>query len=149
MKFILRKANINDIKNIFELTNQDYVRKYSLNQQKITWENHYNWFQIAIKDPNIIFYVIESLHHEFIGQIRLKQDLDNHWEISISLLEKFHRLHIANNALQQIIEQNNNLTFIAKVREDNIPSIKFFQQLNFKKHDIIIVNNHKFFILQK
>ena len=40
----IRLANIDDMKNVFDLSNDDTVRKNSINQNKIEWEDHVKWF---------------------------------------------------------------------------------------------------------
>ena len=39
-KFQLRLANIDDMKNVFDLSNDDLVRQNSIHSEKIEWENH-------------------------------------------------------------------------------------------------------------
>lgn len=148
MKFSIRKATINDIKNIFELSNQDYVRFYSFNQDKIIWETHCQWFTKAIHNPNILFYILETDTKECIGQIRLQCTEYSSWEISISLFQQFHNQHIARRALKQIIKQHHSLNFLATVREDNISSIHLFEALNFQKTQTTTINNKNFYLYQ-
>ncbi len=148
MKFSIRKATINDMKNIFELSNQDYVRFYSFNQDKIIWEAHCQWFTKAIHNPNILFYILETDTKECIGQIRLQCTEYSSWEISISLFQQFHNQHIVSRALKQIIEQHHSLNFLATVREDNISSIHLFEALNFQKTQTTTINNKNFYLYQ-
>ena len=39
-KINIRLANSSDIKNVFELSNEDFVRQNSFNKEKIGWEHH-------------------------------------------------------------------------------------------------------------
>ncbi len=109
----------------------DYVRDNSFNTEKIIWENHVQWFEKAIHNDGIKFFIIEDA--EFIGQVRLNIDNDNAL-VSISILKEFWHRGIAFQSLQKIMAENN-YTYLAQVKKNNIPSIKLFESLGFIRQE--------------
>ena len=70
-KINVRFATESDIKNVFELSNDDFVRKNSFNKEKIQWEHHVDWFMKRIKNSSEPFYIIEDENNNFVGQVRI------------------------------------------------------------------------------
>lgn len=134
----IRLARKEDCFNVFNLSNMDYVRENSFNTEKIVWENHIQWFARAIAAENIKFYVIEDT--EFIGQVRLNIDNDNAL-ISISLLKEFWHKGIAFHALQRIMAENT-YHYLAEVKKNNLPSIKLFERLGFRRQKEDVSKNY-------
>lgn len=134
--FSLRKAEERDIKDVFDLSNMDYVREYSINKGKILWENHKTWFEKAITDNNISFYIITDYDQSFLGQIRYQ--IENDFStVSISLLDlvrgKGLSKKILDMSIHKFFTENINIdTIYAFVLKDNEKSMKLFKGLNFK-----------------
>lgn len=134
---ILRKVKEEDIRDVFELSNQDYVRCYSINKNKIQWTDHINWFKNILCDKNGVFYVVTDENKTFLGQVRYiicKQSAT----VSISLSEKLRGRGLSKTILYQSIEKlfEENVfveEIIALVSENNIASKKIFERLSFKK----------------
>ena len=55
---------------IFDLRNRYYVKKNSINNEKIKKQNHKIWFQKCLKENKI--YIIKS-KDIFVGYIRIKK----------------------------------------------------------------------------
>lgn len=127
----IRLAAKEDCLNVFQLSNTDYVRDNSFNTEKIVWENHVQWFNNAIQNNSIKFFIIED--KEFIGQVRLNIDNDNAL-VSISILKEFWHKGIAFHALQKIMTENK-YTYLAQVKKNNLPSIKLFERLGFIRQE--------------
>lgn len=135
----LRNANINDLKDVFVLSNKDYVRQYSINKDKILWDNHVNWFKSVLEDNNLVFYVVTDFSNSFLGQIRYKLDND-YATVSLSLTEKLRGKGLSRMILYHSIEKlfimKSNINYIiAYVSEANIASIKIFKGLKFEVID--------------
>jgi spore coat polysaccharide biosynthesis predicted glycosyltransferase SpsG/RimJ/RimL family protein N-acetyltransferase len=136
-KIYLRKVKSEDIKEVFELSNHDYVRRYSINKDKIKWTDHVKWFNLVIKDKNTIFYVVTDENESFLGQIRYKI-AQNTATVSISLSEKLRgkglSKEILSKSIRKIFEEVQSVKdIIAFVSEDNVASKKIFEGLNFKR----------------
>jgi spore coat polysaccharide biosynthesis predicted glycosyltransferase SpsG/RimJ/RimL family protein N-acetyltransferase len=136
-KIHLRKANEKDIKDVFYLSNSKYVRKYSLNKNKISWDNHRNWFNENLRDKNTIFYIVTNSEKKFLGQIRFQIHKDSSI-ISISLSKIIKGRGLAHEilflSLCSIFKEKSKLHFIkAIINNENIASYKLFSKLNFVK----------------
>jgi UDP-2,4-diacetamido-2,4,6-trideoxy-beta-L-altropyranose hydrolase len=137
---ILTKAGTNDLETTFEWAANPVVRAFSFSQHTITLDEHSNWFTKKIKDDNCL-YLIAEMNGEKIGSIRF--DIDNNTAIiSYLIAPKYHGkglgLIILTNGLsylQKEIEKNSLpvKNVIGYVMEENIPSVKAFERLGFKK----------------
>lgn len=137
-KINLRKVKAEDIKDVFDLSNQDYVRLYSINKDKIKWVDHVKWFNSVLEDERTVFYVVTDKNESFLGQIRYKI-IENSATVSISLSEKLKgkglSKEILNKSIKKIFDEEQSVKdIIAFVSEDNIASKKIFEGLNFKRH---------------
>jgi len=134
LDILVRKAEIRDELAIFNLSNQEYVRKVSINKNKISLEDHQKWFRKKLSD-NSPFYVIEDMDGIFLGQVRYQIE-DKAAEISLSFSSILKERGLAKN----IVEKSLNLLFneypldliIAHLYEDNIASKKLFERLGFE-----------------
>jgi len=137
-KINLRKVKSEDIKEVFDLSNQDYVRLYSINKDKIEWADHVKWFNSVLEDKRTVFYVVTDKNESFLGQIRYKI-AESSATVSISLSEKLKgkglSKEILNKSIKKIFDEEQSVKdIIAFVSEDNIASKKIFEGLNFKRH---------------
>ena len=136
-KINLRKVKSEDIKEVFDLSNQDYVRRYSINKDKIEWADHVKWFNSVLEDKGTVFYVVTDKNESFLGQIRYKT-VENSATVSISLSEKLKgkgfSKEILNKSIKKIFDEEQSVNeIIAFVSENNIASKKIFEGLNFKR----------------
>lgn len=133
----IRKLKESDKINVFNLSNKKYVRKYSLNKNNIMWENHLNWFSNQLNNSNIIFYILENLNKDFLGQVKF--EVDEYKKIaliSISFDEKIKGRgvgkFILENSIIKFKEENKKIEIIkAVIHNENTPSYKLFKNLNF------------------
>ena len=138
-EFSLRKAKKHDITDVFELSNKDYVRRYSINKNKVSWEDHVKWFNNVLEDEKVVFYVITDVRDSFLGQIRFNLENDAA-TVSISLSDKIKGRGFSKGLLKQSIdklfaEENQVNEIIAYVSKSNFASMKIFTGLNFKVND--------------
>ena len=132
----LRKVKAEDMQAVFDLSNKDYVRQYSLNKNKIEWDTHVRWFNTIIKDVNAVFYVVTDASDSFLGQIRYAVE-SYQATVSISLSEQLKGKGLSKALLRQSIdllfkERHEVNEVIAFVSKDNIPSVKIFEGICFK-----------------
>ena len=131
----LRRAKIEDMQDVFELSNEDRVRHFSIQKEKIKWDDHVNWYNQAINDKNFVFYIVTNNRGEFLGQIRYKLS-KNTAVISISLsstiIGRGLSKDIAKNSLTKLTEEEKGIdTIVAMVSLNNAVSKKMFQSLGF------------------
>lgn len=133
----LRRVKSEDIEELFNLANQDYVRRYSINKEKITWSDHVKWFNSILTDKNIVFYVITDTNESFLGQINYKI-ANNSATVSISLSEKIigkgHSKKILNKTIIKLFNEEKSVeNIIAFVLQENIASKRLFEALSFER----------------
>lgn len=129
-EFLIRLATINDIKKVFELSNDEDVRKNSINQEKIKWEYHIKWFENRIKNTKEPFYIIETLDNDFVGQVRF--DKKEELVISISVAKNFRGKGLAAKIIKKCSEKTKSNKIIAFVKDCNIASKKSFVKAGYK-----------------
>lgn len=131
---LIRKVTLNDIKKIYELSNDDTVRQNSCNQEKIEFSKHKKWFYQKLNDENCLFLIAE-INQKMVGQIRF--DIRKDAIISISIHKDFRNIGIGKfimvKALQLIKKNFPSIhKVIAFVKNENIISKKYFEKCNFK-----------------
>jgi UDP-2,4-diacetamido-2,4,6-trideoxy-beta-L-altropyranose hydrolase len=133
--YFLRKIKNEDIQDVFQLSNEDFVRKYSINKEKIEWNEHVAWFESMLKSNHNVFYVVTDDTDQFLGQLRYK--IDNHSatisiSLSKSLTGKGLSIKFLNESLNRISEERIDVeNIIAFVSDQNIASKKLFEKANF------------------
>ncbi|MDY0277770.1 MAG: GNAT family N-acetyltransferase [Acholeplasma sp.] len=131
----IRHANLDDMNDVYILSNDKLVRMYSINKAKINWEEHVKWFNYVISDPNIVFYIIENQNANFLGQIRYSITGSTSI-ISISLSWKIRGRGFSKTILEKSInklfsEREFVKEIVAYVSTENKASITIFKDLNF------------------
>ncbi len=122
---IIRKADMRDIRNVFELSNDPTVRANSIHEEPILWENHEKWYSSAIDAHNTKFYVAETPDGAFVGQVRFCYD-GSLWVVSISISAEFRGCGLANKILNKAMELSGARCFEAKIKTHNMASEKLF-----------------------
>lgn len=137
MSFKIELAKSADMLDLFELANDDAVRKNSFNQEKIEIENHKKWFAEKLNDKNCVFYVAR-FNGEFCGYIRFDKAENNEFVVTIHLVEKFRGKGfgslIIREATAQIITQKNPVC-LAFVKKENEGSLQSFLKAGYKLID--------------
>lgn len=124
----IRLANIDDMKNVFDLSNDDTVRKNSINQNKIEWEDHVKWFRNRIDKSH--FYIVENKNKEFVAQVRFDEQLES--TISISITKNFRGKGLASEIIKQCSKKSKLKNIVALVKKENLASQKSFLKAGYK-----------------
>lgn len=133
--FILRKAEMKDMFDIYELSNDLDVRKNSFSPDKIELENHRIWFLSKLKSENCFFLVAE-IDNSFIGQVRFDIN-DSEAIISISIMKQYRGLGlgklITQRALKLFLLENPCILYVkAYVKKGNMHSARLFESTGFQ-----------------
>lgn len=133
--YSLRDLEHSDMEALFQLSNQDYVRKHSIQKEKIEWEQHVEWFNKIKESTNDYFYVITNNKNDFLGQVRYKIENDSA-VVSISLGEKLVGKGLSDYFLKKsidlLINENSELSkIIAYISTENIASQRLFKKAGF------------------
>lgn len=123
-EFSIRLAKTEDMKNVFDLSNDDTVRQNSIHTEKIEWETHVKWFENRLNNTNSPFYIIESLSEDFIGQVRIDKKDEN--IISISIKKDFRGKGLAPDIIRECSIKSKFNEIYAYIKSDNIPSQNAF-----------------------
>lgn len=133
-EFNIKLATIDNMKDIFDLSNDDLVRANSFNQDKIEWKQHQNWFKNKINDENCIFYVVKDINNKLIAQVRFdKNDIEA--DISISISPEFrgkgYGAKVLKSTSMKIIQENNIQKINAYVKIENVASKNIFEKAGY------------------
>jgi UDP-2,4-diacetamido-2,4,6-trideoxy-beta-L-altropyranose hydrolase len=133
----IRKATPADLDLYFEWANDPEVRKNAFHPDPISLEQHKHWFSRKLSDPSTLLYVCEYKGIP-IGQVRV--DLEGQDGVISYSIDKNHRgKGIGKILIRLLIEffmstfASKYLRLIAKVKPENIPSIRVFNGLGFKQ----------------
>ncbi len=128
----LREATKNDVDITFRWASDTNIRKYSFQQEAITQEMHYAWYNSKINDPSCLYLLLEK-DSEVIGSIRYDINTENEALISYLIDNNYHG-HGYGNAILSLslgvlTEKNPRLKqLIGFVVPENIASRKIFER---------------------
>jgi hypothetical protein len=148
MKVLLKKSTLKDCLFFFSLRNKANNRKLFLASSKINIKEHIDWYSSNYKKN--IFYTCYA-NNTKAGYIRAEHKEDT-LLISIAFLKKFQKKNIATKCYN-IFEKklSNNFILIAKIKNNNLLSKKFFIKNNFSllKKEKIIQTYYKIYFNNK
>lgn len=129
-QLMLREADEQDEKLLFDWANNFDVRNNANNSEPINWEQHIKWFaNKRLSKENAIF-IFSNAQHRPVGQVRIDWD-NGSWAIDYSVDKAFRGLGIGKEMISQSIAQKPGATFSAQVKLSNLASIKVFEVLGF------------------
>ena len=138
MNIQIRSANLSDEALLLRWVNDSAVRLQSFHQGMITPGAHSKWFRERLADSDCMILIGENELGLPIGQVRFDINLKLHEAvIDISIDSAIRGAGISSILLNQSMKTCasllKNITFIAEVREENRPSQRLFNRLQFKK----------------
>jgi len=131
---VLRRAEMSDVKPVFEWRNAPETRKFFSDPDPISWEGHISWFSQAIQSKDICFLIAE-IKCKPVGVLRY--DIMEHVaEVSIYLVPGNYGKGIGPALLRSGHHwiENNRLDVAlirAKVLSKNVASVKAFKKAGF------------------
>lgn len=128
---ILTEAAIDDAETLFNWANEPNVRKNSIYQEPIIWENHLRWFEAKLKDPNSKIFILKSKQIS-IGQVRIDL-VDGLWNIGFSIDAKFRGNGLGKQIIMLLLNRFDSYKFKAIVKKNNKASARIFNLLGFQK----------------
>lgn len=133
---LIRDADISDLKDVFEWRNDCFSRSMSLCTEVVSLDEHNQWFQGSLKNPNRRIY-IGSIDDLKIGVVRFDFNVDtDQSEVSINLNPELRGKGYGFTLLSKSIilyEQCKDSTLIARIRKGNDASLKIFDKCKFQK----------------
>lgn len=129
----IRRASVQDMNDVFSLSNDPLVRLNSFHPEVISWDTHQEWFQRKLKS-NTTFFFVAYTEGIFCGQVRFETEKEEAL-IGISLKPFLRGLglgsYIINEAIRLIEDCNSIKRVKALIKGDNTASIKAFQKAGF------------------
>jgi RimJ/RimL family protein N-acetyltransferase len=135
-EYRIRKADKQDIKLLFDWANDPEVRKASFSTHEITWEEHSKWYEKVLNSENVVIYVLTE-DDVPVGQARFTVE-DGIADIGYSIGSEFRSRGLATRLLKMAMwdavkERKDIIDFQARVKRDNIASLRVFEKLGFRK----------------
>ncbi|SKB59646.1 Protein N-acetyltransferase, RimJ/RimL family [Salegentibacter salinarum] len=133
----LRHVEISDFYLTYSWANNQKVREFSFNKDKITLKEHANWFFSKLENTNFEYYLLE-VQGVAAGSIRFDLEKESIAKINYLLDPKFTGkglgTYLLENGIQFLIENRPLVQVVyGYVLKENIPSIKIFKKLSFKE----------------
>lgn len=132
------QATIDDCKMIFDWRNDPDIYKHFFNNQPVEWKTHENWFSKMLISQYIKLLIAFNEKNEIIGQIRfdINEVEVSKAEIGIIVAKMFQGQGYGTKIIFSgchYVQKNYNInTFVAKIKPENIASIKSFQRAGFQ-----------------
>jgi len=145
---ILRKVNFEDALEIFNLSNDDVVRKNSFTPQKIEWGSHLIWLKKKLEDENSIYFAVINDLNKFYGLVRFDiGSISKVAIIGISLKKNIRGIGLSpviiDKAVNELLKIKSIKLIKAYIKNENIPSIKSFEKAKFVLLDNLIIKGSK------
>lgn len=132
-----RKTTPGDAKIIFDISNDPAVRAMSFRKEPLVWEEHLNWFEQKIHDPDCFFYLFESATGKIAAQVRFQRLEPARFIVNYSLAREYRGKHCSARILSMGISRlkkdfGEHCVLIASIKHENIASQKCFGQAGFQ-----------------
>lgn len=131
-ELVIRRAVEEDVRKVFELSNDPVVRANSIHTEQIAWESHVAWFSRMLANEDVVFLIVETPGKDFVGQVRLVR-LDEKWEISISIAAPFRGKGLSSEILLRSVEIVGLRKTCAFVAAENTASRKLFESCGYRE----------------
>ena len=134
-RLALKSADIEDVEIAYKWAIDDLVRKHSFSKNKITFEHHASWFRQKIDSSECMYFILVKGALK-IGSVRidLMNDL-NEGVISYLVDSEFHGMGFGKKILQLAETKflGKEISLKGIVLNSNVPSIRIFEKLDYRK----------------
>ena len=144
-----RKATEADMLQYFEWANDETVRKNSINNSKINFDDHVKWFAAKLASADTFFLVFLSGENK-IGQLRLETDHQSReMVINFSIDRNFRGKGFGTEILSETFRfysgLNINYPLIGFVKQDNGASVAGFLKAGFtRQQELFKIQNGEY-----
>lgn len=131
----LRPVSLYDKEMIFRWRNTPFLINLGTSRKGVTVEDHNKWFDKVLNNKSTFLFII-NFENIPVGQVRFDFMEKNIYDVSIYILEEYTGKGIGPVALRKGLalmnERNENLKFIAFIKQDNEFSRSVFSKTGFK-----------------
>jgi RimJ/RimL family protein N-acetyltransferase len=133
---IIREAKIEDLEDVFLWRNDPLTRSMSITSEQVSKEEHVNWFNKSLTNPNRKLYIGVSDKVK-VGICRIDYDIHkNCGDVSINLNPQIRGKNLSyellNNSMK--IYWETNIGYLqATIKKENVVSTKIFKKCGFKQ----------------
>lgn len=133
-----RIAKMEDCELTYRWQSNAQLRKYFIQPKTPSWQEHVQWYNACLLDPNRILYLLHDNQKNSVGLLRLDQLTENghvtdEYEISIIISPEHQGKGIASRALKKLRLLRRNACYIATINNKNTHSINAFLKAGFQK----------------
>lgn len=133
-KLSIRRACENDIKQVFIWQCHENTRKYALQTNLPSWEEHRKWMKRKLKSIEDFFYMITiSEYGESVAVIRLDRIKKAEYIVSIFVSPEHYDQGIGRKALKFVDDIHKDVTLHATVLKTNVASQRLFMAANYQR----------------
>ena len=131
MKLVFQKVkSLKNSEAIYRINNDKLTRKNSANTKKFSYQTHLNWLKKNLENKSE-FITLIIFKKKIVGLIREKK-IYNKPYLSWALDKKYRGKKIGKYMLRKYVNKNKK-KYMAKIRRNNLPSIKICEYAGFKK----------------
>ena len=142
----LRRVTRDDSMLLWTWVNDPTVRAASFHSEPISKEEHSQWFEATIKNPNTAIYVAEDSGGTAIGHLRVEWSREDDAEISISIAAGKRGSGIACTLIRRATERAAREVglrqFHAYIKPENRASIRAFEKAGFSGFEMAAKGIH-------
>lgn len=123
------------IEDIYRMRNLPEIRKYSYNTKEIEFEQHMNFIESLKGDKQRIYYAVYK-NDDLIGCYNLQLKSNDIWERGIFATPQYQgkgETYCWENQILSGLDKSLFRIIEARIKEDNIPSIKYHEKSGFIK----------------
>lgn len=139
-KYSIRKANINDMRMLYEWANDEKVRENAFSTEHIAWDVHQRWFLNKLESEvcDIFILYVDSIP---VGQVRLDYEGEKAY-IDYSIAKEHRGKGYAKIMLElvekKVADNQKGIWYLeAEVKYDNQDSRKQFDNLSYDSMQVI------------
>lgn len=137
-------ATANDVDLYYKWANDETVRRFSYQQEKIKYEEHVKWFHSKMLSPDNKFYLFKNNKSEPVGQVRISKS-DQEIIIGVSVDSGYRGLgygvKMLRLACMSFFQNHSTACITAYIKEDNQASIQIFERAGFERCEKLTIHN--------
>lgn len=127
----LRPVAESDAELLLEWRNDSVTRAQSIHQDEVTWEEHISWLKRSLESDSRWLY-IAMVGERAVGTCRADSE-NGKFELSWAVAPKERGNGYGSEMVRQLSERHQ--PFFARVRKDNLASIRIAESLGLKPQD--------------